>query len=181
MATRPQVPTLAGVYHLKLPVRDLARSRDWYSTRLGYEVAVEFIEEGRLMGYPMRAEASAGFDYFSIGVPDKPAIDKLAGQLTALGEEHAGVQTATFGWILPMLHDPDGHEIRFYTISSHTSSATPQSSPSTPGKPRSAAGTRTTAQPRPDTRPGFGAVLLRHTSRPWDSAQVAGNGTTYDG
>jgi catechol 2,3-dioxygenase-like lactoylglutathione lyase family enzyme len=136
MATRPQVPTLAGVYHLKLPVRDLARSRDWYSTRLGYEVAVEFIEEGRLMGYglchpdggpklglrldPMRAEASAGFDYFSIGVPDKPAIDKLAGQLTALGEEHAGVQTATFGWILPMLHDPDGHEIRFYTISSHT-------------------------------------------------------------
>jgi hypothetical protein len=30
------------------------------------------------------------------------------------------VQTATFGWILPMLHDPDGHEIRFSTISSHT-------------------------------------------------------------
>jgi catechol 2,3-dioxygenase-like lactoylglutathione lyase family enzyme len=28
-------PALAGVHHLKLPVRDLARSRDWYAGRLG--------------------------------------------------------------------------------------------------------------------------------------------------
>ena len=24
------------------------------------------------------------------------------------------------GWILPLLHDPDGHEVRFYSIESHT-------------------------------------------------------------
>lgn len=27
---------------------------------------------------------------------------------------------ATIGWILPDLHDPDGHEVRFYTIQHHT-------------------------------------------------------------
>lgn len=156
MATKPQVPTLAGVYHLKLPVRDLARSRDWYRACLGYEVAVEFIEEGQLMGYGLRhpdggpklglrldaarAEAAAGFDYFSIAVPDKSAIDNLAALLTALGQEHAGVHKATFGWILPMLHDPDGHEIRFYTIDSHTQLGDTKVTVVDPRQPPSAAG-----------------------------------------
>jgi catechol 2,3-dioxygenase-like lactoylglutathione lyase family enzyme len=34
----PDTPVLAGIHHLKLPVTDLARSRDWYESRLGYEV-----------------------------------------------------------------------------------------------------------------------------------------------
>ncbi|RDI65058.1 VOC family protein [Nocardia pseudobrasiliensis] len=130
------IPTLAGVHHLKLPVSDLARSVDWYRTRLGYTVAVEFHEQGVLMGvglrhpaggpmlalrlYPEKAAAAAGFDYFSIGVPDKQAMEALAEHLDALGDSHAGVHFATTGWILPELHDPDGHEIRFYTIESHT-------------------------------------------------------------
>jgi hypothetical protein len=37
-----------------------------------------------------------------------------------LGQQHAGVHFATVGWILPMLHDPDGHEVRFYTVEHHT-------------------------------------------------------------
>jgi len=66
------------------------------------------------------ARAAAGFDYFAIGVPDKDAIDQLAARLTGLGEQHAGVHWATIGWILPQLHDPDGHEVRFYTHQHHT-------------------------------------------------------------
>ncbi len=131
-----QAPALAGVHHLKLPVRDLARSRDWYASRLGYQVELEFVEGGHLMGYGLRhpnggpdlvlrldaarAEAAAGFDYFAIGVADKPAIDTLAERLTVVGEAHAGVRFTTFGWILPALHDPDGHEVRFYTVAQHT-------------------------------------------------------------
>ncbi|MGW5110252.1 VOC family protein [Nocardia sp. NPDC004123] len=130
------IPTLAGVHHLKLPVSDLARSIDWYRSRLGYTVGVEFREQGDLRGvalhhpaggpmlglrlYPEKAAAAAGFDYFSIGVPDRPAMQALAAHLTALGESHAGVHFATIGWILPELHDPDGHEVRFYTVESHT-------------------------------------------------------------
>jgi catechol 2,3-dioxygenase-like lactoylglutathione lyase family enzyme len=132
----PDVPALAGIHHVKLPVTDLARSREWYQSRLGYQVQVEFVEQGTLMGYglahsnggpmlglrlnPERARAAAGFDYFAIGVADKEAIDQLAARLTALGEQHAGVHWATIGWILPELRDPDGHEVRFYTIQHHT-------------------------------------------------------------
>jgi catechol 2,3-dioxygenase-like lactoylglutathione lyase family enzyme len=131
-----EAPALAGIHHLKLPVTDLARSRDWYCSRLGYQVQLEFVEQGKLMGYglshpnggpplalrlnPERARAAAGFDYFAIGVPDRETIDQLAARLTALGEQHAGVHWASIGWILPELHDPDGHEVRFYTIKHHT-------------------------------------------------------------
>src|SRR6266702_3718639 len=129
-------PALAGIHHLKLPVSDLARSREWYRSRLGYRVETEFVEQGTLMGYglahpnggpplglrldPGCARAAAGFDYFAIGVPDRAAIDDLASRLDALGESHAGVHRASRGWILPMLHDPDGHEVRFYSMEHHT-------------------------------------------------------------
>jgi hypothetical protein len=53
-------------------------------------------------------------------VPDKDAIDRLAARLTGHGEQHAGVHWASIGWILPELHDPDGHEVWFYTIQHHT-------------------------------------------------------------
>lgn len=125
------VPTLAGVHHVKLPVRDLVQFRQWYQSLFGYQVQMEFVEEGVLRGLalqhpaggqqlalrldPQRAEAAAGFDYFAIGVPDEASIRSLAGHLTALGEQHVGVHWATIGWILPMLHDPDGHEVRFST------------------------------------------------------------------
>jgi catechol 2,3-dioxygenase-like lactoylglutathione lyase family enzyme len=130
------VPTLAGIHHLKLPVTDLARSLEWYGSRLGYQVQIEFVEQGTLMGIalahpaggpdlalrldPDRARAAAGFDYFAIGVPDKTAIDRLARRLDELGQDHTGVHRASMGWILPEVLDPDGHTLRFYTIEHHT-------------------------------------------------------------
>jgi catechol 2,3-dioxygenase-like lactoylglutathione lyase family enzyme len=128
-------PELDGIHHVKLPVSDLARSQEWYESRLGYLVSIEFVEQGELKGVsmrhpkggpelalrldPERAAAAAGFDYFAIGVASTEAIEDLAAHLTALGESHAGVHHATIGWILPDLHDPDGHEVRFYTTTHH--------------------------------------------------------------
>jgi catechol 2,3-dioxygenase-like lactoylglutathione lyase family enzyme len=131
-----EVPVLAGIHHLKLPVSDLDRSLAWYRSRLGYEVQIKFVEQGNLMGVgmrhpgggpdlglrldPDRARAAAGFDYFAIGVPDRSAMDRLAGRLDALSQAHAGVHQASFGWILPEVLDPDGHALRFYTMEHHT-------------------------------------------------------------
>ena len=119
-------PVLAGIHHLKLPVTDLARSLEWYRSRLGYQVQVEFVEQGTLMGCglahpaggpdlglrldPGRARAAAGFDYFAIGVPDKAAMEALARKLDGLGQPHAGVHRASLGWILPEVLDPDGQD-----------------------------------------------------------------------
>jgi catechol 2,3-dioxygenase-like lactoylglutathione lyase family enzyme len=126
---------LAGIHHLKLPVRDVERSVAWYGRTLGYVRFIEFVEQSTLMGVgmrhpgggpdlvvrqdPERAQAAAGFDYLTIGVPDQPAIEALAARLDALGEQHAGVHFASIGWNLPELHDPDGHEVRFYTLEQH--------------------------------------------------------------
>src|SRR5262249_59190170 len=87
------IPALAGVHHLKLPVTDLARSRDWYQTRLGYQVVAELVEQGQLMGYAMthsnggpalalrldpdRARAAARCHYVVIGTPDKGRDGRL--------------------------------------------------------------------------------------------------------
>jgi catechol 2,3-dioxygenase-like lactoylglutathione lyase family enzyme len=130
------VPQLDGVHHLKLPVSDIDRSCAWYETRLGYRVSKEFVEDGRVMGVgmthpaggpglalrldPAKAAAAAGFDYFSIGVPTRAGLESLAARLAKLGETNASVHAASTGWILPGIHDPDGHEVRFYTTEQHT-------------------------------------------------------------
>jgi catechol 2,3-dioxygenase-like lactoylglutathione lyase family enzyme len=136
-ATGPQdAPRLDGIHHVKLPVSDLERSADWYASRLGFRRQLEFVEGGVLMGVTMvhpnggpmlglrldpdRAAAAAGFDYFAIGVSDEATLRALAERLTGFGEPHAGVHFASIGWILPMLRDPDGHEVRFYTTDHHT-------------------------------------------------------------
>ena len=139
---------LDGVHHLKLPVADLDRSLAWYQTRLGYQLQAEIIEGGTRMGLglrhpdggprlalrldPRRARAAAGFDYFSIGVPDKQAIDQLAARLTALGEQHAGVHFASIGWI----------RLTCMTPTATRSASTPAST--TPSEPRTRSASSTT-------------------------------------
>jgi catechol 2,3-dioxygenase-like lactoylglutathione lyase family enzyme len=131
-----KAPSLDGVHHLKLPVADLDRTAAWYSTRLGYRPLIRFTKAGQDTGLvmvhpdggpmlsfvrdPERAARVSGFDYFSIGVRDKHALEALAAHLDALGEANAGIHFATIGWILPNTHDPDGHETRFYTTDHHT-------------------------------------------------------------
>jgi catechol 2,3-dioxygenase-like lactoylglutathione lyase family enzyme len=133
------VPSLDGIHHVKLPVADLDRTAEWYSSRLGYRVLIRFTARGRDTGMvmrhpdggpmfsfvrdPDRAARVAGFDYFSIGVRDKEALEVVAARLAGFGDANAGIHFATIGWILPGTHDPDGHEVRFYTTEHHTAAA----------------------------------------------------------
>lgn len=123
--------TITGFHHVKLPVSDIARSRDWYTRVLGLEVRLEFVEEGTLMGLaladrgdtvqlalrvaPDRTQALAGFDPVALAVTSPAAVHTWATWLDEHDEPHGGVVTgAEGGAVLVGLRDPDGIEIRLY-------------------------------------------------------------------
>jgi catechol 2,3-dioxygenase-like lactoylglutathione lyase family enzyme len=126
------MPALSGFHHVKLPVGDVVRSRDWYRTVLGLVVDIEFVEDGVLEGValrdpagtltlaarhdPQRAAALAGFDPIAVGVPTREDLEAWALRLDALDQAHGGIETGHQGWVLVGLHDPDGIEVRLYTI-----------------------------------------------------------------
>lgn len=136
-----RVPALAGVFRVTLPVSDVAASTAWYRSRLGFQPVLELVEDGRLTGVRLRhpggglefalrldralSAMAAGFDSFAIGVADRATLDALARHLTALGEQHGGVHPTANGWVLPLLHDPDGRELRFCTVAAEAQPAPP--------------------------------------------------------
>jgi catechol 2,3-dioxygenase-like lactoylglutathione lyase family enzyme len=127
------MPPLQGFHHVKLPVSDIAASREWYERVLGLTVTIEFVEEGTVMGVglsdpggtvglalrhePERAAALAGFDPVAIGVPTGAEVAAWRDRLDELGVPHGGVVSGHFGAsLLVGLHDPDGLEIRLYAL-----------------------------------------------------------------
>lgn len=125
------MPELSGVHHVKLPVADLDRSRQWYTSVLGLNVDIEFTEDGVVRGLalsdagaslrlalrhdPARARAVAGFDLIALAVPTRDAVQGWRRRLEELGQPHGGVVTGHRGGsVLVGLHDPDGIEIRLY-------------------------------------------------------------------
>ena len=121
---------LAGFHHVKLPVSDIERSREWYERVLGLTVDIEFVEDGTVQGLaladagtvsialrvdPARAAAMSGFDAMALAVPTRADIARWQRRLDELGEPHAGIVTGHRGGsVLVGLHDPDGLEIRLY-------------------------------------------------------------------
>jgi catechol 2,3-dioxygenase-like lactoylglutathione lyase family enzyme len=126
------MPVLRGFHHVKVPVGDVARSRDWYCRVLGLAVDLEFVEDGVLMGValrddgrtlsiavrqdPERAATLAGFDPVALGVPTREDLVAWQQRFDDLGEPHGGIVQGHQGWVLVGLHDPDGIEVRLYTL-----------------------------------------------------------------
>lgn len=123
---------LEGFHHVKLPVSDVARSRDWYGAVMGLEVDLEFVEDGVLMGVamrdpgsgtclaarhdPLRATAWAGFDPVTFAVPTLADLEQWQSRLDELSQVHGGIVAGHQGWALVGLCDPDGIEVRLYTL-----------------------------------------------------------------
>lgn len=124
--------TISGFHHVKLPVTDVARSREWYERVLGLEVEIEFEEDGVVRGValalpagavggialredPAHAAGLAGFDPVALLVPEREQVEQWRHRLDELGVPHGGVGTGHHGGkVLLGLRDPDGLEIRLY-------------------------------------------------------------------
>jgi catechol 2,3-dioxygenase-like lactoylglutathione lyase family enzyme len=122
---------ISGIHHVKLPVSDVAASRQWYERVLGFRTDIEFDEDGVLRGVglahdgaaaglalrhdPERAKAMSGFDALALLVPTRDEVHAWKARLDEAGEPHGGIVTGHRGGaVLVGLHDPDGIEIRLY-------------------------------------------------------------------
>jgi catechol 2,3-dioxygenase-like lactoylglutathione lyase family enzyme len=126
---------LAGFHHVKLPVRDLPASIEWYTGVLGLAVAIEFVEAGVLRGValqdpgatltlalredPERAAHLSGFDPIALAVPGVADLNAWVSHLDELGVAHSPIAEGSVGWLVGGLTDPDGIEIRLYTLATH--------------------------------------------------------------
>jgi len=122
---------ISGFHHVKLPVSDVAASREWYQRVLGFRTEIEFVEDGVVRGValardgaacsialrhdPERAKALSGFDALALLVPAREDVPAWRTRLDEAGEPHGGIVTGHRGGaVLVGLHDPDGIEIRLY-------------------------------------------------------------------
>jgi catechol 2,3-dioxygenase-like lactoylglutathione lyase family enzyme len=120
-----------GIHHVKLPVSDLARSREWYERVLGFTVEREFPDDdgvvrgvgGRLPGAyvpvalrqnAQAAAGNAGFDPVSFAIADRVAAEQWTAHFDAIGVRHSAIRRATRGWVVDV-YDPDGITVRLYS------------------------------------------------------------------
>jgi catechol 2,3-dioxygenase-like lactoylglutathione lyase family enzyme len=122
---------VSGLHHVKLPVTDVERSREWYHRAFDLTCELEFREEGRLRGAglrhpgselrlalredPARAAALAGFDTVCLAVGTRADLDELLGRLDIRGIRH-GQPVAGRGGDAVDVPDPDGHLVRVHTL-----------------------------------------------------------------
>jgi glyoxylase I family protein len=134
-----QIPT-GDIHHLRLTVTDVARSREFYTTLLGFEVAVEsppdddpsaaevfkilfgglvMIRGNLLMGLRPMAPAGdrfdpnrVGLDHLSFGVASREDLEKAALLLDERGLTHGEITNLpSFGIAVLSFEDPDGVQL----------------------------------------------------------------------
>ncbi|HEY2487898.1 MAG TPA: VOC family protein [Streptosporangiaceae bacterium] len=134
-----QIPT-GDIHHLRLTVTDLARSLQFYTSLLGFQVAVEspppddpaaaevfkilfggvvMIRGNLLLGLrPMAASGDhfdpdrVGLDHLSFGVPGRADLDDAMRLFDEQGVRHGEITgLASFGIDVLPFEDPDGVQL----------------------------------------------------------------------
>ena len=125
---------VSGIHHVKIPVANLLRSREWYEPLLGLTAELEFRDaDGTVRGVayeplggvalalredPDRAAALRGWDPVAFAVPTRADLDEVVRELDRRGVPHADVIRASLGWMLAAT-GPDDQQVRFYTVERH--------------------------------------------------------------
>jgi catechol 2,3-dioxygenase-like lactoylglutathione lyase family enzyme len=127
--------SVASFHHVKIPVTDVQRSRDWYSRLFGFVQEIEFIADGVLAGVglrhpdsalrlalrgdPQRSRAMADFDLAALAVSTLADLRAMAARAASLGIGHGPIIKGHLGWACD-IPDPDGILVRLYTHERHT-------------------------------------------------------------
>jgi catechol 2,3-dioxygenase-like lactoylglutathione lyase family enzyme len=124
-------PAITGIHHVKVPVGDVLRSRDWYIEVLGFTPLLDFEDEDRLLGVaiqhpcgftlglhldPERAAALRGFPTVALCAGTVDDLMDWAAYLDGRGIEHSQVLDGHLGSFL-QLEDPDGLLVQLHTKS----------------------------------------------------------------
>ncbi len=118
-----------GVHHLRLTVTDVERSREFYTSLLGFQLAISLpngvlLSNGSLLlGLslaPERPDSSdrfdenrVGLDHLSFSVDSRAALDEAARVLDERGIPNGGVKDlgADFGLYILAFRDPDNIQL----------------------------------------------------------------------
>jgi catechol 2,3-dioxygenase-like lactoylglutathione lyase family enzyme len=123
------VVSLRGIHHVKVPVSDVFRSRDWYQDVLGFSPILDFEEEDRVVGVavelpvgvtvglhadPVRARALRGFCVLALSVASDRALGAWARHLDEAGIAHSAIVDTETGTAMT-IPDPDGILVALHT------------------------------------------------------------------
>jgi catechol 2,3-dioxygenase-like lactoylglutathione lyase family enzyme len=125
----PAVATL-GLHHVRLPVSDVMRSRDWYADVFGFEPRLCLEEEDNVIGAvvaqpggltlglhyaPALARALHGFCSVALSVGTFDDLTRCCTRLDAVGIAHSEPAEGHLGWFVEV-PDPDGLVIQLHTV-----------------------------------------------------------------
>ena len=121
--------TFLGLHHVRLPVSDVLRSRDWYIDVLGFEPRLSVEDEDHVVGAvvshrsglaiglhyePERARALSGFCSVALSVGAIDDLNRWCERLDTLGISHSAPAEGHLGWFVE-IPDPDGLVIELHT------------------------------------------------------------------
>jgi glyoxylase I family protein len=127
------MPSLSGLTHVALTVRDVSASRPWYQELLGVDPIIdvdtgEFINvvwafgDGTIFGLHQHTRSApdeqfdefrVGLDHAAFGVANRAELEKWMRRLDELHIPHGGIKDAPYGSGLSF-RDPDGIALEFF-------------------------------------------------------------------
>jgi glyoxylase I family protein len=134
-------PSVSGIHHVALNVRDVEESVRWYGEVLGFSPLFPYDTEDferRLVRHPSGvvvgltrhrhpdaeaafSERRPGLDHLAFAVADRDELEAWAKRLSDAGVEHSGVKvTPTTGSELITFRDPSGIQLELYVAQGAT-------------------------------------------------------------